>query len=281
MPGRLDGKVAVITGAGSGMGRATAELFAQEGARVLVMDRWEERAQDAAAKIGEAAVAFTGDVSQGEDVQAMYTAAVEAFGGINIIYNNAGIGGREENVRDCPEEVFDEIMAINLKGVWLGIKYGIPHLQRAGGGSIISTASVAGLSGLSGIAAYCASKGGVISLTRTVAGEFASSGIRVNCICPGAIATRIGDNSRGPEDPRSHGPAAGTQRHGAPARPLRRGQRHRPGGALPRLRRILVHDRTGARGRWRLDRNRRTLVRLRRSGLFLITRRGREHGQST
>ena len=201
MAGLLDGKVAVITGAGSGMGRATAELFAEEGARVLVMDRFEERAQDAAATIGEAAVAFTGDVSQGEDVQAMYTAAVEAFGGINIIYNNAGIGGREENVRDCPEEVFDEIMAINLKGVWLGMKYGIPHLQRAGGGSIISTASVAGLSGLSGIAAYCASKGGVISLTRTVAGEFASSGVRVNCICPGAIATRIGDNSRGPEDP--------------------------------------------------------------------------------
>ena len=219
MPGRLDGKVAVITGAGSGMGWATAELFAEEGARVLVMDRFEERAQDAATTIGEAAVAFTGDVTQGEDVQAMYQAAVDAFGGVNIIYNNAGIGGREDNVRDCPEEVFDEIMAINLRGVWLGIKYGIPHLERAGGGSIISTASVAGISGLSGITAYCASKGGVIALTRAAAGEWAARGIRINCICPGAIATRIGDNSRGPEDP---GRMARRRERNATAHPLGR-----------------------------------------------------------
>ncbi len=199
---RLAGKTAVITGAGAGMGRATAELFAAEGANVLVADRWEERARDAAGVIsgaGGSALAFTGDVTRSEDVQAMFQAAAGEWGGVNIIYNNAGIGGREGSTVECPEELFDEIIAINLKGVWLGMKYGIPYLERAGGGSIISTASVAGLTGLPGISAYCASKGGVIALTRATAGEVASKGIRVNCICPGAIATRIGDDSAGPQ----------------------------------------------------------------------------------
>ena len=219
MPNRLDGAVAVITGAGSGMGRATAELFAEEGARVLVVDRWTERAEDAAADIGSSAAAFTADVALGEDVQAMFQAAAERFGAINVIYNNAGIGGREDNVRDCPESLFDEIISINLRGVWLGMKYGIPHLERAGGGSIISTASIAGISGLAGIGAYCASKGGVIALTRAAAGEWASKGIRINCICPGAIATRIGDDSPGGQDPVN---LARRRESGARAHPLGR-----------------------------------------------------------
>ena len=144
----------------------------------------------------------------GRDVQAMYRAAAERFGGIDIIYNNAGIGGREDNVRDCPEEVFDEILSINLRGVWLGMKYGIPWLEQRGGGSIISTASVAGISGLAGIAAYCASKGGVIALTRAAAGEWAAKGIRINCICPGAIATADRGRFRGSAERRAAGTAA-------------------------------------------------------------------------
>lgn len=199
---RLSGKVAVITGGGSGMGAATAEAFAGEGARVLVMDRWGERASDTAARIagaGGAGLALAGDVTRPEDVQAMFSAAVSEWGRVDVVFNNAGIAPAEGSTAECPEEVFDEIVAVNLKGVWLGMKYGIPHLERAGGGSIISTASVAGLTGLAGISGYCASKGGVIALTRAVAGETASRGIRVNCICPGAIATRIGDDSAGPQ----------------------------------------------------------------------------------
>ena len=201
MGDRLSGKTAVITGAGSGMGRATAARFAKEGAQVLIVDRWTHRAEEASDEIGDAAAAFTADVTSGEDVQAMYQAAAERFGGVDIIYNNAGIGGPEGNARDCPEEVFDEIMAVNLRGVWLGMKYGIPHLERAGGGSIISTASVAGITGLTGIVGYCGSKGGVIALTRAAAGEWAARGIRINCICPGPVTTRIGDDSMGPPDP--------------------------------------------------------------------------------
>ncbi len=219
MGNRLEGKVAVITGAGSGMGRATAARFAEEGARVLVVDRWTERAEEAAGEIGSSAAAFTADVSGGEDVQAMFAAAAERFGGVDIIYNNAGIGGPEGNARDCPEELFDRIMATNLRGVWLGMKYGIPHLERTGGGSIISTASVAGLSGLAGIVGYCGSKGGVIALTRAAAGEWAAKGIRINCICPGPITTRIGDDSQGPPDP---GRAAAWRERASLSTPLAR-----------------------------------------------------------
>lgn len=190
--GRLDGKVAVITGGASGIGEATARLFALEGARVLIADRNAERGPEVASELGADARFVETDVRNGEDVQGMFAAADEAWGRVDVIYNNAGVGPPEGNIRDCDEKTFDLVYDVNIRGVWLGMKYGIPHLERAGGGSIIATASVAGLTGLAGMAAYCASKGAVIAMVRAAAGEWASSGIRVNCICPGGIATGQG-----------------------------------------------------------------------------------------
>ena len=190
--GRLAGQVAVITGGASGIGEATVRLFASEGARVLIADRNAERGPWLASEIGDAGLFVETDVRNGEDVQAMFSAADEAWGRIDIIYNNAGVGPPEDNIRDCPEHTYDLVSDVNIRGVWLGMKYGIPHLERAGGGSIIATASVAGLVGLAGMAAYCASKGAVIAMVRAAAGEWASKGIRINCICPGGIATGQG-----------------------------------------------------------------------------------------
>ena len=192
MADRLAGKTAVITGAASGIGEATARLFAAEGANVLIADRDASRGPWVASEIGDQAHFVPVDVRRGEDVQGMFRAAADRWGRIDVIYNNAGTGPNEMNVRDCPEKTYDLISDVNIRGVWLGMKYGIPHLERAGGGSIIATASVAGLTGLSGIAAYCASKGAVIAMVRAAAGEWASKGIRINCICPGGIATGQG-----------------------------------------------------------------------------------------
>ncbi len=195
MSGRLDGKVAVITGAASGIGEATARRFAAEGARVLIADRDASRGPWVASEIGKAARFVQTDVRSGEDVQGMFAAADEAWGRIDVIYNNAGVGGDEGNVRDCPEERFDLISDVNIRGVWLGMKYGIPHLERAGGGSIIVTASIAAITGVAGVAAYCASKGAVVAMVRAAAGEWAAKHIRINCICPGVIATGQGSRS--------------------------------------------------------------------------------------
>ena len=123
-------------------------------------------------------------------------------------------------MRDCPESLFDDFIAVNLRGVWLGMKYAIPHLEAAGGGSIISTASIAGITGLAGASAYCASKGGVIALTRAAAGEWAAKGIRINCVCPGSIATRLRDDSEGEQDPAD---VARRRASGAEVTPLGRG----------------------------------------------------------
>ena len=193
MAGRLAGKVALITGAGSGQGRAAAVLFAQEGAKVVGADvqveGGEETAQLVRAAGGQAAFWAT-DVSQAVQVEAAVRFTVDTYGSLNILYNNAAVLHRlDALVTNLEEEVWDQIIAVNLKGVYLGCKYAVPELIKAGGGSIVNTSSLAGLLGVGNVHAYTAAKGGVISLTRAVAMAYAAQKVRCNVICPGAVDT--------------------------------------------------------------------------------------------
>lgn len=191
MAGRLDGKVAIITGGGSGMGEATARLFVREGARVVIGDLQEAKGRAVAASIGPECRFVRVDVSASEDVQSLVRAAMDGFGRLDVMYNNAGIGGGEGSIIDCPEEVFDRIIAVDLKAVWLGMKHALPHLIASGRGSIISTASVSAIMGMPGQGAYGSAKGGGVQLTRVCAVEYAEQGVRANCICPGGVLTPL------------------------------------------------------------------------------------------
>jgi NAD(P)-dependent dehydrogenase (short-subunit alcohol dehydrogenase family) len=190
--GRLDGRVALITGAGEGMGRAAALLFAQEGARVGVLDVDRERAETVAAEIGEAAVAIAADVSSPADVRRAVEEVVRAFGALHVLYNNAGVWlPGDGSVVDLDEDVWHRTLAVNLTGVFLCCRFGIPALLEAGGGSVINTSSPVAVRPEPVYDAYTASKGGVISLTRSIAQHFGPRGIRANVLMPGSIVTAM------------------------------------------------------------------------------------------
>jgi NAD(P)-dependent dehydrogenase (short-subunit alcohol dehydrogenase family) len=191
--GRLDGKVALITGAAGGMGLEAARLFAAEGARIVLADVAEEAGEKAAAEIGDGAAFVPSDVSKPRDAERMVGFAVETFGGLHVLYNNAGImHGEDGGAVETAEDVWDRTIAINLKGVWLGCRFGIPAMLESGGGSIINVASFVALMGAATPQiAYTASKGGVLSLTREIAVEYARRGIRANALCPGPIETPL------------------------------------------------------------------------------------------
>ena len=187
---RLTNKVAIITGASGGIGAAAARRFAAQGARVLLVDR-DEAALQAVADGNAQMGCCVADVSQPEQMAACVQAAVQRFGGLDIAVLNAGIEGEVRPITDYDIATFDRVMAVNVRGVWLGLKYCIPAIAQRGGGSIVITSSVAGLSGAENMSAYCASKHAVVGLMRTAAGECAPLNIRVNTVNPAPIETRM------------------------------------------------------------------------------------------
>jgi NAD(P)-dependent dehydrogenase (short-subunit alcohol dehydrogenase family) len=216
--GQLDGKVAVITGGASGMGLATVERFVAEGAKVVLCDLppiskdelaktlGEEKAamhhtrrekggpndgMAIADRLGVNATFVACDVTDAEQLEHVMDTAISKYGGLDVLYNNAGIGGAEGSIVDCPDHVYDRVLEVDLKAVWRGIKLGAPRIAERGGGSIISTASIAAVMGFAGLAAYGAAKAGVCALTRVAAVELAPQNIRVNAILPGGIVTPI------------------------------------------------------------------------------------------
>lgn len=200
MPGRLDGKVALVTGGGSGIGRATALAFAREGARVVVADITVEAGEATVRMIQEAsgeACFCTADVSKAAEVQALVQRAVDTYGRLDCAHNNAGVEGLRgvplAPTADLTEDMWDYTININLKGVWLCMKYEIPPMLSQGGGVIVNSASILGLVGLPTGAAYVASKHGVVGLTKTAALEYAQAGLRINAVCPGFIQTPLVD----------------------------------------------------------------------------------------
>jgi NAD(P)-dependent dehydrogenase (short-subunit alcohol dehydrogenase family) len=211
--GRLDGKVCVITGAGGGMGREAAILFTEEGAKVCAADMNLAAAEETAALCTGEAFAFQANVAEEADVEAMMAAAAERFGGIDVLYNNAGISPDDDaSVLDTSVAAWDRVQAVNTRGVFLCCKHGIPHLLERGGGSVINVASfVAILGAATSQISYSASKGAVLSMSRELGVQFARQGVRVNALCPGPVETPLllnifGDNPAALERRRIHWP---------------------------------------------------------------------------
>ncbi len=201
-PGAMQGKVALVTGGGSGIGAASARAFAALGARVVVSDIAPDGAETIVEKIrsagGEASFVHA-DVSRSTDVAHLIRATVERYGRLDYAHNNAGVEGSGGSLLDYPEDVWDTVMAVNLKGVWLCMKYEIPQmLAQGGGGAIVNTASIAGLTATPTLFAYGASKHGVVGMTRSAAREFAGRGVRVNAVCPSVIETPLAVRAFGP-----------------------------------------------------------------------------------
>jgi len=190
--GRLDGKVAVITGAGGGMGREAALLFCEEGARVCVADVDADAAQKTASEAGDA-FAIKVDVSDSDSVRVMYEQTAERYGGIDVLYNNAGISPPDDDsILETEPDAWQRVQDVNTKGVYLCCKHGIPHLLERGGGSVINVASFVALVGAAtSQISYTASKGAVLALSRELAVQFARQGIRVNALCPGPVETPL------------------------------------------------------------------------------------------